>query len=72
MDVLLLRALAPAGVCLPSCCLAMDLYVTIRNNESEIMLKEAVVTKFMVSLRYASMPSGGEEIHAKDQNVSVS
>jgi hypothetical protein len=33
------------------------------------MLKEAVVTKFMVSLWY--MPSGREEIHAKNQNMSV-
>jgi hypothetical protein len=29
MDVLLLRALAPAGICLPSRCLALCLYVTI-------------------------------------------
>jgi hypothetical protein len=29
MDVLLLRALAPAGMCFPSRCLAMGIYVTI-------------------------------------------
>jgi hypothetical protein len=29
MDVLLLRAYASAGMCLPSRCLAMSLYVTI-------------------------------------------
>jgi hypothetical protein len=28
IDILLLRALVPAGMCIPSCCLAMDLYVT--------------------------------------------
>jgi hypothetical protein len=32
INVLLLRALAPAGMCLPSRCLAMDLYVTIHTN----------------------------------------
>jgi hypothetical protein len=29
MDVLLLRALVPAGMCLPSRCLAMGVYVTV-------------------------------------------
>jgi hypothetical protein len=29
IDVLLLRVLAPAGMCLPSRCLSMGLYVTI-------------------------------------------
>jgi hypothetical protein len=29
IDVLLLRVLAPAGMCLPSCCVAMGLYVTL-------------------------------------------
>jgi hypothetical protein len=29
LDILLLRALAPAGMCSQSCCLAVGLYVTI-------------------------------------------
>jgi hypothetical protein len=35
IDVLLLRVLAPAGMCLPSCYLAMGLYATICSNVSE-------------------------------------
>jgi hypothetical protein len=44
MDVLLLPALAPAGICLPSRCLAMVLYVTI-------LYSSSLLTKSWISLK---------------------
>jgi hypothetical protein len=40
-DVLLLRALAPAGMCLPSHCLAMGLYVTIYRTTSVYLIHDS-------------------------------
>jgi hypothetical protein len=39
MDVLLLRALAPVGMCLRSRCLAMGLYVTVLIKKNKIIYK---------------------------------
>jgi hypothetical protein len=43
MDVLLLRANASAGMCLPSSCLAMGLYVTIFKEIYKIVSDYAVL-----------------------------
>jgi hypothetical protein len=43
MDVLLLRAYACTGICLPSRCLAVDLYITIFSNSLKFHIIQSIL-----------------------------